>query len=358
MADKKGETQSYLIIELKKQVAELGRVPSRAEFESYVKGGRYKLGNVFGTYENLLKAAGLPSYEDRLKDPGLEQKLLKKYRSLCLTKTQIQGFFRHTLDLQRMFELAGNPDVLKMSAMPDTHVKYRDVPAVNSYLKFLEWYQPHVHMIKGDFADCEGLSHWPDSSLAPRRIVPEMKEARALLTEIVKATPNCSSRIFLEGNHEDWINQALSRMPELFDGLEDLGIEVSLKSLMRLEHFGYELFPVNHLVQIGKAHFTHGIFAGNGHAKKHLDTFKASIYYGHTHDALNNQQTSMDGPIEAAAGGCLCRLDAKFLKGKPNNWVHGHTAFEFFRDGTYIRYFIPIKNGLSAFAGKLFDGNI
>ncbi len=350
--------QHSLIAAIKQLALTLGRTPTRVEFQNEVKGGSYALRKFYqDNFSKCLDACELPTYRDRMVDPGEAEKLLRKYRSLCLRKEQIQGFFRHVLDLDEMFRRAGNPPVLKISGMPDTHVKFRDVPAVSSYLKFMQWYRPHVHLIFGDFPDCEGISHWPESSLEPRRLVPEMKEARTLLEDIVKVTPECSTRIYLEGNHEHWIELGLSKMPELFEGLEDLGIEISLKKLLNLEKFEYELFPMNHLVQIGKAHFTHGIYTGTHHAKKHLDVFKTNIYYGHLHDRQVFQQTSVEGCLEAASQGCLAKLDAKFLKGKPNNWAHGHGVWEFFKDGSFVHYWVPIFGGISSFAGNIFDGN-
>lgn len=348
-----------LISHLKKLADELNRTPTRPEFTGSIVGGDYQLRKHYGNYETLLMSAGLASNRNKLDaDPRLESKLLQKYKSICSKKELIQGFYRHTLDLAKMFELAGNPDILKVSVQPDTHVKFRDVPAVNSYLKFLKYYQPDVHLILGDFPDCEGISHWPNSSMEPRRLIPEMKESRALLQEIADATKKATTRIYCEGNHEDWITQGLARMPELFDGLEDFGMEINLSKLLNLDGFGYELFPMNHLVQIGNAHFTHGIYCGTHHAKKHLDVFKSNIYYGHVHDSQTFNSTSMSGGIEAAAQGCLCRLDAKFLKGRANNWQNGHGVFEFRRDGSYSRHFVHIQKGISSFNGNLFDGNI
>lgn len=350
-----------LVVAVKNLALELGRTPTRREFESNVRGGSYQLAK-FGSYVVLLKAAGLSSGEDRragveAASQRKEAKLLRQYKALCSKREQLQGHFRSTLDLTEMFERAGNPAVLKVSAQPDTHAKFADQAAFKSYLKFLEYWKPDAHLIMGDFVDCEGLSHWPAEDLEPRRIVPEMKIARQMLQQIVDVTPTTTTRIYIEGNHERWIEQAFTRMPELFDGLAELDIEINLKSLLALNKFGYDLFPLNELVQIGKAHFTHGIYTGSNHAKKHLDAFKTSIYYAHLHDLQEHNQTSIDGHLEAASLMCLCRLDAKFLKGKPNNWVHGHACFEFFPDGSYNWYKIRIFNGRSAYNGVIFDGN-
>lgn len=352
-----------LVAFVKKLAAELGHTPTRAQFENSMVGGKYRLEkSEYSTYQNLLDAADLPSVGKSRHNPSKkiisEETLLKNYKKLCSKTEQIQGFFVHTLDLKEMFDRAGNPKSLKLVAQPDTHVKFRDVAAVNCFMNFCNYFKPDVHMIMGDFADCEGISHWPSDSLEPRRLIPEMKDARLLLQEIVDKTPTTTTRVYLKGNHEAWIDQAFSRMPELFEGLADLELDINLQKLLALDKFGYDLFEVNHLVRIGKAHFTHGIYAGNGHAKKHLSTFKSNIYYGHVHDDQQHNETSMEGNIEASALGTLSRLDAKFLKGKPNNWVHAFGVFEFFPDGSYNFYKPKINNGRMSFNGHVFDGNL
>lgn len=353
--------QHELISAVKNLAIELGRTPTHVEFESRIIGGQYRIGKAFGTFTGLLQAAGLDTYSDRRSGgkqlPGQrsDAKLIRQYKALCSKREQIQGFFRSTLDLSEMFSRAGNPPILRLSVQGDTHAKFVDRPAFNSYLSFLRFWKPHAHLIIGDFADCEGLSHWPEESLEPRRIVPEMKIARGLLQELVDSTPEASTRIFLEGNHENWIAQAFTKMPELFDGLAELDIEISVQSLLGLKKYGYDFFPLNEIVKIGNANFTHGIYTGQHHAKKHLDVFKESIYYGHIHDVQEFNDTSMDGHLEAACVACLCRLDAKFLKGKPNKWVHGHRAFEFFPDGSYNSYNLRIFNGRTAYMGKVFE---
>lgn len=348
-------TKLELFQALQELTKSLHRPPTRDEARGSIKGFDHALVKNQIKFKVLLREAGI--IDDNPLRIVEENKLLRKYSALCSKREQIQGFFRHTLDLQKMFEAAGNPPSLKMVAQPDTHVKFINRTAYNAFLKFLTWYKSHVHMIMGDFADCEGITHWEPDNLEPKRLVPEMKLARALLSETKAASPTTTFWMFLIGNHEDWIRQALNKMPELFEGLDELGIDVSVESLLGLNQMGFEVFPLNHLVQIGKAHFTHGIYTSMHHAKKHLDVFKGNIYYGHLHDTQSNNQTSLDGNLESASLGCLCRLDAKFLKGKPNNWVNAFGIFEFFPDGSYTVVRPSIINGRFSYGGVVFDGN-
>jgi hypothetical protein len=340
-----------IVAELKRLASELGRVPSREELRGFGTISEKALKKVFGGYTVALAAAGLRGAV------GEQAKPADKPSKFKYKKAQLQGFTVHEIDLPNLFERAGNPESLKVVAQPDTHAPYHDEEAMACFLDFLSWYGPDVHVIMGDFADMAGISHWPPDSFEARRLVPEMIEARKLLAMIKAVTPKATTRIYLEGNHEDWLRQAcVAKMPELFDGLNELGIHVDLKSILDLDSYGYELIPMNHIARIGRASFTHGLYTGDNHPRTHLNKLKTSIYYGHVHDIKSTNDCSIDGPMDAQSLGCLCRLDAPFLKGKPNNWVHSFGVFEFFRDGSYCFVLPRIVNGKISFAGRVFRG--
>ena len=335
-----------LVAKLKELASNLGRVPRRDEYTQIVREYDYK--KSFGTFTALLHAAGFKGKE--LAKEHKKEKVKFKFK-----KSIIESFKINEIDLDEIFKAAGNPEVLKFIVQPDTHVKNRNTEAVKIFIDFCRWYKPNAHIILGDFLDAEGISHWPNASLEPRQFIPEVIEARELLSAIVEATPDCISRIFLTGNHEDWISQAMAhKMPEFFNGLDELGLLPDLKKLLDLEKFGYELLPVNEILKIGKAHFTHGLYVGNNHPKKHLDTIKGNIYYGHLHDVLSTHQPSIGGFMEAVSLGCLCRVDAPFMKGKPTNWVNSFGVFEFFKDGSYSFYLNRIFDNKMSFNGKVF----
>lgn len=342
-----------VVAALKQLAVKLGRPPTRQEFRDNTNLER-KMKDAFGGFSVALQAAGFGDAS-----MGHRGKKSKKEKKFKYKPEKIQGFFRHEIDLKEFFAKAQNPQVLKIIVQPDTHVPYQDEQAVQALLDFSKDYRPHGWMILGDFADCEGISHWPASDEKPRRLVPEILEARKLLQRINAASPDCVGRWYLTGNHETWIEQALvAKIPELMDGLSELGIDLSLNAILGLDGLGWELYPFNHLVKLGKAHFTHGLYTGGSHAKKHLSTFKTNIFYGHLHDCQSHNETSMDGHMEAASLGCLARLDAKFLKGRPNNWVHSFATFEIRRDGRFSWNLHRIFEGRFSYSGILYPKKI
>lgn len=60
-----GANDSHALVSaIKALAAELGKTPTRAEFEAYLKGAHYKLAR-FGGFTKLLRAASLDTYDDR-----------------------------------------------------------------------------------------------------------------------------------------------------------------------------------------------------------------------------------------------------------------------------------------------------
>lgn len=330
---------------LKDAAIGLGRTPTRDEFRAMCS--EKKMRKLFGTFSALVQASGLDAVKaSKDKDTKFKYK-----------KTLIDSFHIHEIDLADLFKKAGNPKVLKVLGMPDTHVEHRDHAAVNCFLEFAEFYNPDVVLMYGDFLDAEGISHWVPNTLKPRDFISEVIEARELLDVLVRKTPKAIYRPYLFANHEDWINQAMvQKLPEFFNGLEKLGLMPDLNKLLDLEKFGIDLIPLNHFLKIGNTFHTHGLYTGNGHPKKHLDTVKNNIYYGHLHDMQSYHSPTVNGMIEAACSGHLSKNDAAFLKGKPNNWQQGFTIMEFFTDGSYSRYPLKINNGRLSFMGKVFGG--
>jgi hypothetical protein len=328
---------------IKAVAADLGRTPSRDEFCSHEMGMSNRMYmKAFGLWGEALKAAGFNP--NNFSSP----KTKFKYK-----KSKLESFHIHEIPYDDVFSVDPSRDYVDIMLMPDTHCKHRDISAVECFIKCVEKLNPDLFVILGDFIDAVGISHWPADALEPKRLVPEIIEARELLSSIVRRLKPGCIKTYLTGNHEDWIHQAfVSKLPELFDGLEELGLSPDLYRLLDLEKFGFTLLPVNHFLKISGLYFTHGLYTGNNHPTKHMKAIKAPVFYGHMHDDLQAQESGISGNIEAASCGCLCRLDAPFMNSKPTNWAHGFRRIRLYKDGSYLTEQIRIKNGRCIFMGE------
>jgi hypothetical protein len=249
-------------------------------------------------------------------------------------------------------------EVFRVLVEPDTHVPEHDEKAVDAFCEFARWYKPHGLINLGDFMEMGGVSPWPTTDGEPKMFVEDVKVAKSVLEKIDKAVgPQCVYKRFIIGNHEDWLNQLLVRqVPEFMYGLEDIGVNLKIQDILGLKDLGYRIIPLNEILRLGDAHFIHGYYTPKHHAAKHLDVFGVNIYYGHLHDVQSHSGVSVKGMYESMSLGCLRTLQAKFLKGKPNNWAHAFGIFEFKIDGTYTRYVPIIIDGKFSFNGKVFGG--
>jgi hypothetical protein len=307
----------------------------------------------------LRKLGGFNGLRDTLfpspKADKIQPRVRKKFKPKI---SKLENFTVHGVNLTELFKAANleNDEVFRVVVYNDVHVPEHDEDAVSVLCKFLKYYKPHGLVNAGDFLELESVTHWENSTEKPRRLIPEIKAGQDILRKIdVSAGPQCILKRFLIGNHEQWLTQYLTeRIPEVLDGIEDLGVSLKIEDLLRTKDFGYRTIPLNEILQIGNAHFIHGYYTGASHAAQHLKVFGCSIYYGHTHDIQSHSGISVKGVHEAMSMGCLRKLQAKFLKGRPNNWSHAFAAFEFRKDGSYTRYVPIIVNGVMSFNGKVF----
>lgn len=276
-------------------------------------------------------------------------------------KSTLENFVRHDADIKAMFRRADLKDgqIFKLVVQSDTHVPYHDRAALGAFNKFLDWYKPHGLINIGDFWEAESVSHWPPRTATPRRAPPELLACRKELDETESAAgKQCKFKRFFIGNHEAWLDRYLvARIPEVLDGLEELGLNLSVKKLLSLKERGYRVIPENECLRIGEAHFIHGLYINKHHAQTHLDLYGCCIYYGHTHDIQSTSNKSINSLHHAQSLGCLRDLNARFMGGKPNKWVHAFGVFEFRYDGIFTVTVPMMIRGVFSYAGVLFDGN-
>ena len=310
-----------------------------------------KLGGFTGI--RSLEFPAPPTAPNNVIIPQVSRRRPPKYRP-----PKLENFTVHQTDVRALFKQARlkETDVLRIVVQPDTHVPEHDDIAVSTFCQFLEYYKPHGLVNLGDFVENESVSRWEPKTPAPRRLVPEIVEAKDVLRRIDKAAgPQCIYKRFLIGNHEDWLEQTLvSRVSEIYDGIGELGVDLRIQSLLGLKDLGYRVIPLNEILQLGELHFIHGYYTNKHHAAKHLEVFGVNLMYGHLHDIQSHSGVSVRGVHEAISIGCLRSLDAKFMKGKPNNWSHAFGIVEYTIDGNYTRYVPFIIDGRFCFHGRSF----
>lgn len=247
--------------------------------------------------------------------------------------------------------------------LPDFHHPYHNKPAVSAVFQFIKWFKPHSINILGDGMNMDPFNHWKkkqeDNEYFIGKTVKGYYEAfdRDILTPLEKLIPRDCERIFLEGNHEDWVNRVTRKDTTLKGAVEP-------EILLNLKERDWEWIPYiknnkRGIKRYGKLLTFHGQYLNKYHAAKTADTYSKSCAYGHTHDIQSYTKVFTDDSMgfhTAQSIGCLCNLSPDFMEGRVNRWVNAFGVL-FVRDDGMFNLYVPIIiKGRFTFAGKTFGG--
>lgn len=248
----------------------------------------------------------------------------------------------------------------KLIVLSDMQVPYHSKPAlaaIEKYMadeKFDEWLQI------GDFMDFHQLAKFTES--VPEALTHSLRKDYDVANEILdrhqsiirKRNPKAKFTL-LCGNHEDRVRKFAERNPQT-KGIIDVDINLRLKE--RGIKF-VRCYPDGEVYKLGKAYFVHGLFTGQNHAKKHVDSFGVNIFYGHTHQTQSHSKV-MWGKNRTLIGeslGCLCNYSLDYVGKNPTSWQHAFAVFYFTPDGFFNHYVVRIFNGrFTGPNGKVYQG--
>ena len=216
--------------------------------------------------------------------------------------------------------------------------------------KFIKHQKPYGVLLGGDFGHIESLTHWNETKKRTAENQRYKKECDILNGELDFFQKHSKKVVYLEGNHEEWVEQYIEKYPECEDILE-------LANMLRLKERGIEWIRLNELYRIGNLYLTHGMYINQYHAKKHLEKLGCNIAYGHAHVSQSFQQNQkMSEPHMAWSIPCLCNNNPTYLRGKPSNWMNGFAnLYVDTKTGNFNLYPVNILSGKFLWEGKLWS---
>ncbi len=230
-------------------------------------------------------------------------------------------------------------------------VELHDPKAIDIALQFISDFKPDEIILGGDILDCGAISHHNDRRAGRLENLRLLSDADELRTTVLQALPKKAKRTFIEGNHEDWLNQ----MVELHPGLSGI---IEGKNLLKLD--GWNYIRQGGLYRLGKLWFAHGDQLGSGEhsAKKAVVDFERSIRFGHHHTYQAYTKTAAPDSYghTGIAVPCLCKKGPGYGKGKANRWIEGFNYGWVANNGLFTDYVPLITQGKARIEGKLYKG--
>ena len=204
----------------------------------------------------------------------------------------------------------------RILVLPDVHLTAK-VPKEYKVVKpFIKDFKPHRTILLGDFMDCESVSHWIKDKarlIEGKRYKQECLTAQKELNYINKHSKKV---IWLEGNHENWVEQYVDKHPEM-EGL------IEIPEVMNLDSKQIDWIPQDEIYCIGHLNFIHGWYTTKYHAAKHLDAMGDCVIYGHTHLPQSfSKNMALHKEIMGYGLGCLCGKAPEYMRGRFANWIN------------------------------------
>lgn len=142
------------------------------------------------------------------------------------------------------------------------------------------------HLI-GDFMDMASISRHSAGMFSNLTLTQEYREGNKALDLIDESVNETADKTYIWGNHEDWYNQHLAKIDNAKLGR---GVIKSPTEALKLSDRGYHVFEdwKEDTVTIGQhLDLMHGTYCNVHTAKKHIDVFRKSVMFAHTHRVQN-----------------------------------------------------------------------
>ncbi len=242
------------------------------------------------------------------------------------------------------------------AVLPDIHFPEHSKKAMSAVFCFLRRNPVDGVVLLGDNLNCDQISHHTAGLPGLRRPGGYKEDLDGFDREILKPLerrlkPGCR-KVFILGNHEDWVQDLLDAQPELAGA-------VGIAENLRLRARGWTVVPCGGHFMVGRVALLHGDQIGSGVnvARKLVDSLCTTAVMGHVHTLSCATKTSTIKERSKWTGWtlpCLSSLAPGYTKGRPNAWLNGFGILETWGDGYVNIYPVVIVGGRFSFGGVLY----
>src|SRR5690606_21215759 len=154
----------------------------------------------------------------------------------------------------------------------DLHYPHQNRVLWGNIMALIEEINPDYFVFGGDNMNMDSVDHWKQEKgqkrpLEGKRLRQEYvgftQNILEPLNEILK--PECI-KVFMRGNHCNWVEQYIDKHPEI-EGL------LEIENNLPLKEWNWQDVPYGHTFKAGKLHFHHGEYLSKYSASKTVDVY-------------------------------------------------------------------------------------
>lgn len=233
-------------------------------------------------------------------------------------------------------------------------VPTHNAQALKAAFQFAADFQPDTFILGGDQIDCRPVSHWVKNKLlsnAGLTIKSQYDAFEDLVLEPIESL-GPKRKIWLHGNHEDWLYDVVEEIPALRGMLEP-------DEYLELKKKNWEIYSTGEFARVGKLYFTHGDTLGRGRnvAARAVNYYRRNIRFGHYHTF---EVATLYDPVDVTdthTGVCVPCLSVRsreYAKNKPDNVVNGFIYGYVSPTGDFYDNIVVMTDNMFVAEGKLY----
>jgi len=205
---------------------------------------------------------------------------------------------------------------------------------------YIKQNRPDVLVIIGDFLTLNSLSAWDRDKrklMENRRFFKEIEAGNEALDRLGSCNGAPTTKIFVEGNHEDRFTRYFNYHPE-FDSPD-----FTIPSLLNLEGRGYKWIPYREYWSTNGVYFTHIPFgkmreiSGKDICSKAEAVTTNTVVFGHTHELHTScvHKFGQKHLQQILNVGCFFEQEEEYVAGKMTQYWRGLVELDCYSYGRF-----------------------
>lgn len=231
------------------------------------------------------------------------------------------------------------------------HVPFHNKTLHEGVIKLMEDNKFDGLILNGDFLDCNSLSGHDKGKFTVEpglTLEKEYTAGKEAMDELLDFLPTESLKVYLYGNHEDRWNRYMADMQQAKTPIpspaEGLGLEA--RGFRTIESWGSGYITLGEHLDI-----LHGIYYNSHCAKTHIDRFRGSVLFAHTH-RIQSYIEGRTGGFNIGWGGDLSSRAFNYAdRGVKASWQNGFAIVNIDEQGNYY------VNQIICIDGHFYYGN-
>lgn len=232
------------------------------------------------------------------------------------------------------------------------HVPFHNKNMTSAVLSLMEEKDFSGLILNGDFLDCNTLSSHDKgkfTAVPGLTLTKEYEEGNIVMDKLLERLPKDALKVYMYGNHEDRYGRFIADMQNAKTPPKSPkeGLNLDERGFLTMDDYSSNYFTLGKHLDV-----IHGIFYNDHSAKKHIDRFRGSVLFAHTH-RIQSYIEGNTGGFNIGWGGDKEAPAFRYAdRATKASWQNGFAVVTIDKEGDYYVEQVICVNGRFVYGGN------